>query len=93
MRLTPHNKNLTVELVEEDNNEGAVLLPADYRPASAPYASVRVLDFAEDCISQWAPGTVLMVEAQMIREINFEDAVFYTIGENYIIGAIETKDA
>ena len=91
MRLVPHNKNLTVELVDEEKGEEAtILLPADYRPAGAPFAPVRVLDFAEDCANQWLPGTIVMIEAQMLREINFKDATFYTIGENYIIGAVET---
>ena len=95
MRFLPHNRNISVELVEnEKTEEEGILLPADYRPAADPYAVVRVTadGSAADCQRTWEPDWLLVVEAQMIRAIKYEDRLYYTIAENYVIGSLSAYD-
>lgn len=92
MIFLPHNRNISVELIESEKaEEGTILLPSDYRVATEPYAIVRIAEHgaADDCQSSWRAGWLLVVEAQMIREFSFEEKTFYTIAENYVIGAIK----
>ena len=75
---------------DEKTDEGTILLPSDYEAAAPPYVVVRVSDAggAPDCSRNWEPGWFLVVEAQMIREIAYEDHVYHTITENYVIGTL-----
>ncbi len=91
MKLIPHNRNISVELLEEEDDTGVtVLLPESYRPAEGPYTVVRVGNSgaAIDCQYDWLPGTLLVVESQMIRHIEYEGASFNTVAENYIVGSL-----
>lgn len=90
MNFTPVNRNLLVELIKnEQETDVGVLLPSDYRPAEKPYIPVRLLKSSplSERFSDHVGG-VLIVEAHMIREIQFDNNVFHTIGENYVVGTI-----
>ena len=94
MIFLPHNRNISVELIkEEEPEEATILLPSDYRPAADPYAVVRVAEHggAQDCQNPWAPGWLLVVEAQMIREITYDGQTYHTIAENYVIGSLSSN--
>ena len=95
MRFLPQNRNISVELVENEKaEEGSILLPSDYEAPPEPYVVVRVSDdgAAPDCTRNWEPGWLLVVEAQMIREIAYEDCVYHTVTENYVIGSLSPHD-
>jgi len=95
MRFLPHNRNISIELIENEKAEEAtILLPSDYRPAQEPYAVVRVTKdgAAADCQRQWEPGWLLVVEAQMIREIAYDGHVYYTVTENYVVGSLSAYE-
>lgn len=95
MRFLPYNRNISVELIEEEvPEEGPILLPAEYRPTQDPYAVVRVTDegAAADCHQHWQPGWLLVVEAQMIRTINYEERTYHTIAENYVIASLSAYE-
>ncbi len=86
MRFTPVNNHLYVEVLDEDKEETGVLLPQDYRSAEKPFAAVRVLDAAPT--AAWTPGSVLVVEAQMLRDIEYCGKTFTVVKENYVIGTL-----
>ena len=91
MRFLPQNRNISIELVEDEKTEEAsILLPADYQSPPETYVVVRVSDdgAAPDCTRNWEPGWLLVVEAQMIREITYGDHVYHAITENYVIGSL-----
>ena len=92
MGFVPVNRNLLVELIKEDEEKTIpdVLLPSDYRPAEKPYAPVRLLksSSASELFLDHHIGHTLIVEAHMIREIQFNGDKFHTIGENYVVGII-----
>jgi len=86
MRFTPVNNHLYVEVLDEDKEETGVLLPQDYRSAEKPFAAVRVLDASLAAV--WTPGSVLVVEAQMLRDIEYRGKTFTVVKENYVIGTL-----
>jgi hypothetical protein len=86
MRFTPVNNHLYVEVLTEDKEETGVLLPQNYRSAEKPFAAVRVL--GASMAAPWTPGSVLVVEAQMLRDIEYNGKTFTVVKENYVIGAL-----
>ena len=87
MTFTPVNNHLYVKVVEdEDTEETAILLPQDYRPVDKPFAAVRVL--AASMEAEWTPGSLLVVEAQMLRDIEHSGQTFTVVKENYVIGVL-----
>ena len=96
MKFLPHNRNISIELIEkkEEDTGITVLLPSDYRPAQESYAVVRVSleGAAADCQGDWASGSLLVVEAQMIREISHGEETYHTITENHVVGSLVPHD-
>jgi hypothetical protein len=95
VRFLPQNRNISVELIEDEKiEEGNILLPADYQAPPESYVVVRVSDdgAATDCKRNWEPGWLLVVEAQMIREITYGDQIYRTITENYVIGSLSDHE-
>ena len=87
MTFTPVNNHLWVRTIEdEESEESEILLPQDYRPADKAFAAVRVLGASME--AAWTPGTVLVVEAQMLRDIEHGAHTFTVIKENYVIGVL-----
>jgi len=87
MTFTPVNNHLYVKVIEDNQaEESGILLPQDYRPAERPFAAVRVLGASME--AAWVPGTVLIVEAQMLRDIEHKGQTFTVVKENYVIGVV-----
>tara|TARA_Y100000310_G_scaffold330788_1_gene403068 strand:+ start:2855 stop:3118 length:264 start_codon:yes stop_codon:yes gene_type:complete len=86
MRFTPVNNHLYVKVLQEDKEETGVLLPHDYRSAEKPFAAVKVL--GASMAAAWMPGSVLVVEAQMLRDIEHRGETFTVVKENYVIGVL-----
>jgi co-chaperonin GroES (HSP10) len=84
MRFTPVNNHLYVEVLKENKEETGVLLPEDYRSAESPFAAVRVLVPAVG----WREDSVLIVEAHMLRDIQYDGETFTVIKENHVIGVL-----
>jgi co-chaperonin GroES (HSP10) len=92
MIFIPYNRNIYIELVtpEATQKELDVLLPTDYQEKKAPYTVVRVGDTgcALDCQSSYMPGQLIVVEAHMIKEINYGTDTYHIILENYVLGEL-----
>jgi len=89
MIFAPLGKNISIEFIETENEaEQAIILPTDYRPADAPYEVVRVATSAasDACDNEWNAGELLVVEAHMIRQFEFQGTTYHTIGENHVVG-------
>lgn len=71
---------------DEEVEESGILLPQDYRPADKPFAAVRVLTASME--AEWTPGSLLVVEAQMLRDIEHNGETFTVVKENYVIGVL-----
>ena len=87
MTFTPVNNHLWVRTIEdEETEESGILLPQDYRPADKPFTAVRVL--AASMEAEWTPGSLLVVEAHMLRDIEHKGETFTVVKENYVIGVL-----
>ena len=88
MTFTPVNNYLYVKVIEENEAEDSgILLPQEYRAAESPFAAVEVLG-ASMMEAAWVPGTRLIVEAQMLRDIHHDGKIFTVVKENYVIGVL-----
>jgi len=88
MKFGPLAKNIAIEFITNEEEQQAILLPADYRPADTHYETVRVSEegASDHCSQEWNSGELLVVEAHMIRQFDFEGKTHYTIAENHVVG-------
>jgi len=96
MIFIPHNRNISIELLETNEQETAdVLLPVDYKKVESPYSVVKISEAgsALDCQSDWFPEQIIVVESHMIREVLHRNEKFYTVLENYVLGSLRPSDS
>ncbi len=88
MKFGPLAKNIAIEFITTDEEPQAILLPADYRPADTHYEIVRVAaeGASDHCSQEWNAGELLVVEAHMIRQFDFQGTAYHTIAENHVVG-------
>ena len=94
MKISPRNRHIVVEKVEEKNKEErktGILLPEDYKEKPKPYALVRIRDTAPDCTVSVGKGDVALVENSMIQKIEIQGETVYLVLENYIYGVISKR--
>ena len=93
MEFIPLGKNIAIEFLDKEEEATPILLPTDYRPADAPYEVVRVASDScgYSCEVEWQQGDLLVVEAHMIRQFDYDDNVHYVIAENHVIGWFTAK--
>jgi len=89
MTFTPVNNYLHVRSIEANEpEETGILLPQDYRSVESPFAAVEVVGCSGESGTLWAAGLQLMVEAHMLRDVQFNGETFTVIKENYVIGIL-----
>jgi co-chaperonin GroES (HSP10) len=89
MILTPVNNYLAVRAVEDnETEESGILLPQDYRPVESPFAVVEVINCSGESGTIWATGLQLIVEAHMLRDVQYKGKTFTVIKENHVIGIL-----
>lgn len=91
----PVNRHLLVRPAEEasDRNEDEVkiLLPQDYLPQQSQFATVEILDWADDVTIKTREFSKAIVERSMIREIEHEGEKLHVVLENYILCLVESE--
>ena len=95
MKFVPLGKNIAIEFIEKEGvDQQAIILPTDYRPAEAPYEVVRVAESegGHGCMTEWNTGELLVVEAHMIRQFEFQDTTYHIIAENHVVGWFPQED-
>ena len=89
MTLTPVNNYLAVRTVEDtDTEDSGILLPQDYRAVESPFAVVEVVNCSGENGTLWSAGLQIVVEAHMLRDIQYNGADFTVIKENHVIGIL-----
>ena len=89
MKFVPKNRHFLVETqqsqeVEEESN--MVLLPAGYSPPKEAHEVVVLVAAARDCSFKPAPGTSLIIEGHMLREVQVAEKTYFLVQENYVLG-------
>tara|TARA_R110002074_G_scaffold155817_1_gene311803 strand:+ start:626 stop:895 length:270 start_codon:yes stop_codon:yes gene_type:complete len=89
MNITPQNRQLLIEVIDEaknDNKSSSLVLPEDYEKPKSEYAKVKVLD---DSACSLPLGSHVVVPRHMIQEINIDGAKFHLVQENYVLASVE----
>ena len=89
MNITPQNKHLLIEVLDETENSDKpadFLLPEGYEKPKSEYAKVKVLD---DTACSLPYGSHVVVPRHMIQEINIGETTFHLVQENYILASVE----
>ena len=85
MNAVPFNRHLLVaKPTEEEQKEGLVIVPDEYKAASA-HALVEVLDFAEDCNGNWEEGDLVIVPSHILETISYKSTEYYLVLENHVL--------
>ena len=90
MKLEPKNKRLSLELVKQDKQEASTdFVFSSKKPPSLDNNVYRVLDISSDCVLSVVPGTLVLIEGNMVEESKVGDTVFLTCKENFVIGIMK----
>ena len=90
--MKPVNRYLLVqtEIEEEEESQGAFLLPDSYKSREiSRYIIVNILDCADDCKRAWKGRCI--VESSMIEDISVDGDIYQIIPENYVVLLLEEK--
>ncbi len=85
MKITPKNRHLLVELIEdEQESKPAVLLPEDYKPMKE-FTTARILAVHHSVADDFSEGNLVVAESQMFRKLTIEDEEYYLLQANYAL--------
>ncbi len=88
--MKPVNRHLLVQIPvkEVKEEEGAFLLPEDYKMAEVErYTKVNIIACADDCKRQYSGEAY--VENSMIEDISINGKLYHIVSENYIVLLLE----
>ena len=101
MHFNPRNRHLSIEIIDQAEEElpffspgdykPKILLPDDYKPIKEEYALVRLIDWAPDCSGIYLDNDVLVVKQNMIEEIKAGGETFHLVLENYVMGILDEE--
>jgi co-chaperonin GroES (HSP10) len=88
--LYPVNRYILIDIpTESGENESAIVLPDDYKPAESRFVEVVALGAAWDVRFEVEEDARLVVDRSMIEEISIGDTIYNVILDNYVVGMIE----
>jgi co-chaperonin GroES (HSP10) len=90
MNFIPVNNYLYIRTVEDNETEDVgILLPQDYRSVESPHAVAELLQTHTTANNvMWARGIHLVVEAHMMKDIQYNGDTFTVVKENHVIGIL-----
>ena len=92
MSITPENRHLLVNPIEEDqkiDNTVQLLMPDDFRPPQSPYVVCEVLDVAADSKFYNSMVGKIVIERRMLHEVTIGPETHYLVLENYVFGRLQ----
>jgi co-chaperonin GroES (HSP10) len=85
MNVSPKNRHLLVELVEDEQEERpAVLLPDDYKPMKE-FSIAKVLAVHKSVGDEFSVGNHIVAESNMLRKVDIEGEEHYLLQANYVL--------
>tara|TARA_Y100000593_G_scaffold4019_1_gene7910 strand:- start:43332 stop:43604 length:273 start_codon:yes stop_codon:yes gene_type:complete len=85
MNVSPKNRHLLVELVEdEQEDKPAVLLPDDYKPMKE-FSIAKVLAVHKSVEDEFSVGNHIVAESNMLRKVDIEGEEHYLLQANYVL--------
>ena len=88
MNITPQNRHLLIEVLDETEEEGpaAFLLPEGYEKPKSEHVKVKVLD---DSACSLPFGSHVVIPRRLIQDISIGDTTFYLVQENYVLASVK----
>ncbi len=84
MEIYPKNKHILVELIEDEDEGTAVILPDDYRPMKS-HIVAKVLKVHDSVREEISEGSIIVAESNMLRDVVIHDETYYLIQANYVL--------
>ena len=85
MNVSPKNRHLLVELVEDEQEERpAVLLPDDYKPMKE-FSIAKVLAVHKSVEDEFSVGNHIVAESNKLRKVDIEGEEHYLLQANYVL--------
>tara|TARA_Y100000310_G_C20218702_1_gene594754 strand:- start:238 stop:504 length:267 start_codon:yes stop_codon:yes gene_type:complete len=84
MEIYPKNKHILVELIEDEDEGTAVILPDDYRPMKS-HIVAKVLKVHGSVREEISEGSIIVAESNMLRDVVIHDETYYLIQANYVL--------
>jgi len=88
--LKPVNRYILIEKPEIQEKTSEVLLPEDYAPKVEIHSMYKILDWAEDTRFNLKKGHFIVVDNKMIEEICINNATYFIVQDNYVVGIIDS---
>jgi len=89
MNFVPVNNYLYIRTIDEEDDNTGILLPQDYRSVESPHAVAELLQTHTTTNNvMWARGIHLVVEAHMMKDIQYNGDTFTVVKEQYVIGLV-----
>ena len=89
MNFVPVNNYLYIRTIDEEDDNTGILLPQDYRSVESPHAVAELLQTHTTANNvMWARGIHLVVEAHMVKDIQYKGDTFTVVKENHVIGIL-----
>ena len=88
MNITPQNRHILIEVLDEtedDTAPSAFLLPEGYEKPKSEHIKVKVLD---DSACSLSFGSHVVVPRHMIQEIDIGATTFNLVLENYVLASV-----
>ena len=87
--MKPLNRHYLIKKEDKKKEQSAVLLPDDYKKEEDPLVVVEVVDSSTDCQNKIQPGSKVVAEKTMIREVKALGETYYLVQENYLLGVVQ----
>ena len=84
MKVYPKNRNLLVEIIEDETEETGILLPDDYQVIK-DFVVARVLAVHPSVAEEIQEGSLVVAEANMVRKVEVKGQVHYLLQANYVL--------
>ena len=88
--LKPVNRYILIEKPKTKEETSEVLLPEGYEPTQEIHSTYRVLDWASDTRFSLKKGHFIVVDNKMIEEICINNASYFIVQDNYVVGIVDS---
>tara|TARA_Y100001937_G_C7120160_1_gene332174 strand:- start:1980 stop:2246 length:267 start_codon:yes stop_codon:yes gene_type:complete len=84
MKVYPKNRNLLIEILEEETEETGILLPDDYQIIK-DFVVAKVLAVHPSVSEEISEGSLVVAEANMVRKVEVKGEEHYLLQANYVL--------
>ena len=84
MKVYPKNRNLLIEIIEDEAEETGILLPDDYQVIK-DFVVAKVLAVHPSVAEEIQEGSLVVAESNMVRKVEVQGQEHYLLQANYVL--------